>query len=152
MRLRTTATWFVCTVSKDTPHNWDLAKEASVWGIPTNGRKVNMGQTQKGDYLLFYMASKGFFALAETTGPMKMPSSKEEAPWAGGIYRYGAIIPMKVLFELDAPMKKAFVDNKIEGTSIAANVLRRGFAQISNQDGTTAAEALISEKVIQKKK
>ena len=49
-------------------------------------------------------------------------------------------------------MKKAFVDNKIEGTSIAANVLRRGFAQISNQDGVTSAEALISEKVTQKKK
>jgi hypothetical protein len=152
MRLRTTATWFVCTVSKETPHNWDLAKAGAVWGIPTNGRKINMSQTQKGDYLLFYMASKGFFALAETTAPMKTPASKEEAPWAGGIYRYGAVIPMKILLELDVPMKKTFVDNKIEGTSIAANVLRRGFAQISNLDGVTSAEALILEKANQKKK
>lgn len=152
MRLRTTATWFVCTVSKETPHNWDLAKAAAVWGIPTNGRKVNLGQTQKGDYLLFYLASKGFFALAETTAPMKMPASKEEAPWAGGIFRYGAVIPMKILLELDVPMKKAFVENKIEGTSIAANMLRRGFAQISNHDGVIAAEALISEKTNQRRK
>ena len=151
MRIRSTATWFVCTVSKETPHNWELAKAGAVWGIPTNGRKINMSQTRKGDYLLFYMASKGFFALAETTGPMKVPASKEEAPWAGGVYRYGAVIPMKILLELDVPMKKAFVDNKIEGTSIAANVLRRGFAQISNHDGVTAADALVLEKSSQKK-
>lgn len=149
MRIRTTATWFVCTVSKEAPHNWGLAKVAEYWGIPSNGRKVSMNQVSKGDYLVFYMASKGFFALAEITGPMKIPASKEEAPWAGGIFRYGVVIPMRVLIELEEPLKKPFIDNKIEGTAIAANVLRRGFVRISNQDGVLMTDALISEKAKQ---
>ena len=110
-----------------------------------------MTQARKGDYLLFYMASKGFFALAEVTGPMKVPTTKEEAPWAGGIFRYGAVIPMKLIFELPTPMKKPFVDNKIEGTAIAANVLRRGFAQIPNHDGVGVVESMIVEKAVQAK-
>lgn len=94
-----------------------------------------MNQAVKGDHLLFYMASKGFFAAASITGPMKKPSTKDEAPWAGGIYRYGVIIPFKLQLELIAPLRKPFSSMKIAGTSISATTLRRGFAPISNADG-----------------
>ena len=135
--------WFVCTISRQAPHNWDIAKKFGVWGIPTSGRKVSLDQAVKGDMLLFYFASKGFFAAAELTGAMKQPASKEEAPWAGGIYRYGAIMPFKIKIELDSPIVKPFVDNKIVGTSISTTALRKGFVRISRSDAQIIYSELI---------
>ena len=135
--------WFVCTISRQAPHNWDIAKQFGVWGIPTSGRKVSLDQAVKGDMLLFYFASKGFFAAAELTGAMKQPASKEEAPWAGGIYRYGAIMPFKIKIELDSPIVKPFVDNKIVGTSISTTALRKGFVRISSSDAQIIYSELI---------
>lgn len=135
MKPRANATWFVCTVSKGLRHNFELAKEASVWGIPSHGKNISKTQAKKGDYLVFYLASAGFFAIAELTGPMKNPESKEEAPWAGGAYRYGIVMPIKIRFELLDPVNIGFTNMKVSGTSVGVNALRRGFTRISNGDG-----------------
>ena len=74
---------------------------------------------------------------------MKQPASKEEAPWAGGIYRYGAIMPFKIKIELDSPIVKPFVDNKIVGTSISTTALRKGFVRISSSDAQIIYSELI---------
>jgi hypothetical protein len=126
--------WFVCTISRQAPHNWEIAKQHGIWGIPSSGRNISLDQAKKDDMLLFYFASKGFFAAAELIGSMRKPISKEEAPWAGGVYRYGAIMPFKIKVELETPIIKPFVDNKIVGTSISTTALRKGFVRISNQD------------------
>jgi len=77
--------WFICTISEGGIHNWDLCKGVSLWGIPSNGRNLNMSQVEPGDGLLFYWAGKGLIGHALTTGVMKRPQSKDEAPWAGEI-------------------------------------------------------------------
>ena len=107
-----------------------------------------MNQAVKGDHLLFYQASKGFFASAKISGPMKRPTSKEEAPWAGGIYRYGIVIPFKLQIELDEPLRIPFLSMKVEGTSISVTSLRRGFAPISNSDGEFVVRALENAKKV----
>ena len=140
------SSWFVCTIGKESAHNWDICKSISSWGIPSSGRKLSMNQAVKGDQLLFYLASKGFFASAKVIGPMKKPSSKEEAPWAGGIYRYGIVIPFKLQLELDEPLRIPFISMKVEGTSISVTSLRRGFAPISNSDGEFVLRALEAAK------
>lgn len=105
-----------------------------------------MGQATKGDYLIFYLATKGFFAVAEVKGPMRRPISKDDAPWAGGLYRYGVIIPFEILIELETPLKKTFSSMRVEGTSITASTLRRGFAPISSQDGRNLYNELVTLK------
>ena len=134
------ANWFICTLSKSTSHNWDICKENKIWGIPTNGRKYNLSQSIKGDYLLFYLASVGFLGIGQVTGPMRIPASKEEAPWAGGIYRYGVILPFKLLREVQDPLKVKFDSNRIPGTGVSTTLLRRGFAQLSKLDGIKLEE------------
>jgi hypothetical protein len=139
MRIRKNASWFICTIAKESAHNWEICKSVSSWGIPTSGRKLSMDQAKKGDYLLIYLASKGFIGIASITGPMKRPTDRAEAPWAGGIYRYGIVIPFELEMEMEEPLKKLFVDMKIAGTSITATALRRGFTRVSNADGETLA-------------
>ena len=93
-----------------------------------------MDQVKKGDYLIFYLASKGFIGMASITDPMKKPLNRDETPWAGGMYRYGVVIPFSLEIELEEPLKKPFVEMKVDGTKITATALRRGFAPISNVD------------------
>ena len=138
--------WFICTLGKSTSHNWDICKEHKIWGIPTNGRNYNLSKAKKGDNLLFYLASVGFLGLGKVTGPMRIPSSREEAPWAGGIYRYGVIVPFKLVTETDSPLKVNFVTNKIADTGVSTTLLRRGFAQVSTIDGLKIQESFLSAK------
>ncbi len=137
--LRKNAAWFVCTISNQAAHNWGIAKEHSLWGIPSSGRKIDLNVAAKGDYLIFYMARKGFIAIAQLSNGLKVPRSKEEAPWAGGIYRYGAVMPFKLLLELDQPFVKPFKNNMMVDTHISVTGLRKGFTRINPEDGTKIA-------------
>lgn len=134
--------WFICTISNQARHNWDIAKEFKLWGIPTSGRKVDLSLAKKNDNLIFYLASKGFLAYAHLTGGMKVPLSKEEAPWAGGIYRYGVVMPFNIDLELTTPLLKPFKNNIIEGTSISTVGLRKGFTRVSSDDGLNIVKAM----------
>ncbi len=138
--------WFICTISKATSHNWQICKDHKIWGIPTNGRKYNRAQAGKGDYLIFYLASVGFIGIGQVTGPMTIPTSKEQAPWAGGIYRYGVILPFKLLKEVKEPINVKFQANKVIGTSVSTTLLRRGFSQISTLDGIKIEESFLNFK------
>ena len=127
--------WFVCTIGKSASHNWQICKENGIWGIPTSGRKFDLNQTKKGDFLIFYLASIGFLGVAKVSGPMKVPSSKEEAPWAGGIYRYGVIVPFSLKHEVENPLRVEFENNKVKDTNLSTNLLRKGYSRISKEDG-----------------
>lgn len=129
------ANWFVCTLSSSSANNWKICKEVGLWGIPTNGKKYNLQTAKSGDYLIFYLAGAGFLGLGIVTGKMKIPVDKSEAPWGGGIFRYGVVLPFRLITESLTPTKISFIDNKIPGTKISATLLRRGFAIISAQDG-----------------
>jgi hypothetical protein len=136
MSAKIECTWFICTISKESFKNWEICKEISAWGITASGhRKPKLDRVKKGDHLIIYAATKGFIATAIVTGPMSRPTSKEEAPWAGGVYRYGAIVPFKILVELDEPMKVPFHKMIIEGTEIHTGRLQKGFAMITGKDG-----------------
>jgi hypothetical protein len=129
--------WYICTVARTGIHNWEICKEAKMWGIPSNGRNISVAPPSVGDTLIVYHAGSGLIAACETTGEWRTPRSKEEAPWAGGIFRYGKIIPFKLTAQLESPAKISFESNKMSGTSISLVVLRRGFGIISEKDGKT---------------
>jgi hypothetical protein len=134
--------WFVCTLSSSSSNNWDICKKAGLWGIPTNGRKFNLKTAKLGDFLIFYLAGAGFLGQGIVTGSMKIPADKSEAPWGGGVYRYGVVIPFRLTKESKSPAKISFVINKIPGTNISAPLLRRGFASISESDGLFVSKVL----------
>ena len=131
----TSGTWFICTLSKQGFKNWDICKEISAWGIASGEKKPRLDRAKKGDYLIIYGAGKGLVATAIVTGPMRRPESREEAPWAGGIYRYGAIVPFKILVEPETPVWIPYTNMIINGTSIHTSRLQKGFSMISGVDG-----------------
>lgn len=136
MTLPITSSWFICTISKESFKNWEICKEILAWGIAGSGdRKPKLDRVKKKDHLIIYAAGKGFISTAIVTGPMKRPASREEAPWAGGIYRYGAIIPFKILIELSSPLKIPFTKMFFDGTTIHTSRLQKGFSMISGEDG-----------------
>lgn len=134
--------WYVCTVAKEGLHNWEICKKHNIWGVSSNGRNIGIAPPGKGDFLLIYHAAHGLKALCEVTAPWKTPSSKEEAPWAGGIYRFGKIVPFQLIIEKDIATKLRFESNKIYGTNINLNILRRGFGLISEKDGLFLKEII----------
>ena len=127
--------WFICTLSRESFKNWEICKEISFWGIASGDKKPNLDRAKIGDHLVIYAAGRGFIATALVTGEMKRPKTREEAPWAGGIYRYGALVPFKILLELEAPLKITFTNMVFDGTSIHTSRLQKGFSMISGEDG-----------------
>jgi len=127
--------WFICTLSKEGFHNWELCKQVELWGIPTNGRKKSLPDCKSGDGLLVYAASRGLKAICQIVGTPRIPLGKSEAPWAGGIFRFGLIVPFKLVIELREPIEFPFNDQKLQGTSISTTQLRKGFSRVSLVDG-----------------
>ena len=137
--------WFICTLSKEGFHNWELCKEVGLWGVPTNGKKIAKPDLTQGDGLFVYAASRGIKAICEIIGEARMPRGKDEAPWAGGIFRYGLVFPIKVIKEFEEAISGSFFDQKLEGTSISTSQLRRGFAPVTAKDGQNLFK-LLSDK------
>ena len=127
--------WFICTVARESFKNWDICKEISAWGILSGGRSVNLELVKKGDFLLVFAATRGFISVAQVTGPIKCPMTREEVPWAGGLYRYGALVPFKIIIELDDPLKVSITKMVFDGTAIHTSRLQKGFSMISPDDG-----------------
>ena len=127
--------WHICTLSKSGFHNWELCKKVGLWGIPTNGRNVRKPELQNGDGLIIYAATRGFIAFCEIVGEVRRPKDKLEAPWAGGVFRYGLILPFEVVMEFDQPISAVFSSQKLQGTSITTTQLRKGFSPINTEDG-----------------
>jgi len=130
------SSWFICTISKEGFKNWEICKEISAWGIAASGeRKPRLDRVVKGDHLIIYAAGKGFLSTAIVTSPMRRPLSHEEAPWPGGVYRYGAIVPFKILIETKNPLKISLTKMVFDGTEIHTSRLQKGFSMISGHDG-----------------
>jgi hypothetical protein len=132
---RLSGTWFICTLSRESFKNWEICKDVSAWGIASGEKKPKLDRAKVGDHLIIYAAGKGFIAVGLVTGEMKRPQSKEEAPWSGGIYRYGALVPFRVLLELKEPLQIPFTKMVFNGTSIHTSRLQKGFSMISGEDG-----------------
>jgi hypothetical protein len=126
--------YFICTISSTAKHNWEICKTNNLWGIPTGNRKMKLPEVNKDDKLIVYQAGAGVVAIAKVTEPIRRPMSKEEAPWAGGVFRYGAIIPIKIIKEWEQPQVLTFINGMIDGTKVSVSALRAGFRLLSNKD------------------
>lgn len=139
-------TWFIGAIAKESAHNWDLCKEISLFGISTGGRKVGSSNIKKDDKLLVWLGSSGYIGIAKIVGSPRNPVSREEAPWGGGLHRFGLVFPIEVIFEPKAPVWLGFQNGKQEKTGMAQFALRKGFSSITDSAGD-AAEKFIRANV-----
>lgn len=125
---------FICTISSSGLHNWEICKAIESWGIATNGMRVNLPDLNKDDLLFIYRASKGIIATARVKSKIVIPRSREQTPWAGGLYRYGALVPFRIEREYEQAIPVKFENMRIVGTRISVTSLRRGFSRVEPAD------------------
>lgn len=87
--------WWVATISKHSPRNWKVCKEVGLFGY-TRG----MHKAQPGDHFVVWFGGRGYIALCLITGNPFRPTSRAEAPWAGGTERFQSVVPFSVQVEL----------------------------------------------------
>jgi len=107
---------------------------------------VGIPELKHGDGLIVYAATRGIKAFCEVVGEVRRPKDKQEAPWAGGVFRYGFIFPFRVVMEFDQPISTRFSSQKLQGTSITTSQLRRGFSSINTEDGKYLLSTLSTKK------
>jgi hypothetical protein len=62
------------------------------------------------------------------------------------MYRYGAVVPFKIIVELDDPLKVSITNMVYDGTSIHTSRLQKGFSMISPNDGKFIYAAMLKTK------
>ena len=135
-------TWFVGAISAQSPYNWQKAKDVSLFGITTHGRKTNSSFIKEGDKLLIWLGQSGWIACNQITGPARPPISREEVPWGGGLHRFGLVFPFQIDFETNAPVWVPFKDGRQEKTGMAIFSIRKGFSQLPDEVGKNIYELM----------
>ena len=131
--------WFVCTIGKSSPENWDLCKRAHAYGV-SGGR--GRPSVETGDHLLVWLGGRGYVAEAVVTGHPTTPRTKEEAPWPGGLDRFGYVIPMHVVVEVQRPIYFPFVGNIQPDTGVSKAQLQRSIALIPEPGARKVSAAI----------
>lgn len=95
---------------------------------------------RRNDYLIIYQAGRGISAFCVVNETPRIPKNKEEAPWAGGIYKYGLIIPFKLECEIEESIPLKFEKGRPINLEFSLNIMRKGFGLLSNTDGEKLAK------------
>lgn len=133
-------TWFVCTISKGEPENWDVCKATQLWGIPG---KSELGFTaEAGDRLLFWLGGRGYVGVGTVTAPARVAKRSSEVPWAGGLARWSYLVPIRFDLEVKQPLFIGFVRSHQHETDFTLDKFQRGFAPVSEGPAEMIAERL----------
>ncbi len=105
-------TAFVATLGPKLYGNWDICKLHGVWGVAARGTnwRANVAKVTEGDEIFVWRGGKpnGFIARAQVKGlPIYKGSPGFAAPWPQP-ERYGAVVPINVVSELDRPESDTF--------------------------------------------
>lgn len=137
--------WFVYTIGKSTPGNWDLCKKVSAYGVSIGSGRPS---AKEEDRILIWLGGRGYVAEAIVTGPPTEPRTKEEAPWPGGLDRYAYVVPIHVVAEVREPINFPFVGRVQPETGVKTAHLQRGIASIPDS-GAMKISAAIRKQVIE---
>lgn len=120
---------YVCVISRNSPRNWTLCREVGLYGIP--GHRTP--SARKGDRLFVWMGGKGYIAEAVITEDPRPPRRREEAPWPGGTYTYGWVIPFEIIRETKEGVAFPFVGQRQEKTGITKSGLQRSLTVVGDE-------------------
>jgi hypothetical protein len=132
--------WFVCTVSRNEPSNWEKCKSVGLWGLTRTRSGV-----VPGDRFVAWIGGRGFIAEGEITGSARRPVDKTEAPWPGGTYRFSLVVPIRVQLEVKSPVFLPFDGQRQRETGISKAQLQSSLSLIPDVAGQRIA-ALLAER------
>lgn len=84
-------------------------------------------------------------AEAVITGLARVPQTRAEAPWPGGLGRWRAVFPIRIVREVKESYKLPFVHDRQEVTGISSNSLRFGLVHISD-DAAAKISSVLAER------
>ncbi|MGH8894162.1 MAG: hypothetical protein ACRDWY_12805 [Actinomycetes bacterium] len=137
--------WFLCSISRSQPRNWDLCKEVGLFAVTTASRTGADRRVQVGDHLLFWVGGRGYTATGLVTGDPYKPRSRAEAPWPGGTYNFRTVIPFQVQHEPSKPLFWKFVNARQIETGFASVLFQMGMTDLSSQDATRIVAAMLQD-------
>lgn len=130
---------YVCTISRNTPRNWTLCREVGLYGIPGHKR---IPTAKKGDRIFIWLGGKGYVAEAVVTEDPRSPKTRSEAPWPGGLYSFGWVIPFELVLEVKEGVSFPFVGQRQERTGVSKSGLQRSLALLSTEGADVITTAL----------
>lgn len=92
---------------------------------------------------MFWVGRRGYVGYGVVTGPARVPKTRDDAPWAGGKYRFTAVVPMKVLVEVQTPIFLPFSHNVQSVTGLNTAYFQRGMSVMSDRAATSVTEQLL---------
>lgn len=101
---------------------------------------------RKGDHLLFWLTKKGYLGFGTVIDDPRAPNGREEAPWLGGVERFGTVVPFKLDFETPNPLFLKFGKEGQEITGVKPFTLQSGLALITDSAALQCAK-LIQESI-----
>ena len=137
--------WFVFSIGKSTPRNWDLCKEVGAYGVSVGSGRPKVKEE---DRILIWLGGRGYVAEAIATGPPTEPSTEEEVPWPGGLDRYAYVVPIRLVAEVREPINFRFIGRVQPETGVKTSHLQRGIASISDP-GAIKISTAIRERAVE---
>jgi len=131
--------WWLGTISKQSPGNWSLCKEVGLFGIPGERSRIS---AQPGDRLLVWMGGKGYIAEARVIGDVRIPANRSEAPWGGGTMRFSRVVPIEVVTEVRTPVRFPFEGQVQTGTGFNKNMFLHSFVSVTDAAADVVVKAL----------
>ncbi|MFE1584916.1 hypothetical protein ACFW6Q_04380 [Streptomyces sp. NPDC058737] len=131
--------FYVCTISRKSPRNWTLCREVGLYGIPGHRRAPS---AKKGDHIFIWMGGKGYIAEAVVTEDPRTPKNRSEAPWPGGLYSFGWVIPFDIVLELKDGVSFPFVGQRQERTGVSKSGLQKSLVLLSTEGAKVIGAAL----------
>ncbi|MFD7767615.1 hypothetical protein [Streptomyces sp. NPDC059787] len=131
--------FYVCTISRKSPRNWTLCREIGLYGIPGHRRAP---RAKKGDRIFIWMGGKGYIAEAVITEEPRTPKNRCEAPWPGGLYSFGWVIPFDIVLEVKDGVPFPFIGQRQERTGVSKSGLQKSLVLLSTEGAEVIREAL----------
>lgn len=137
-------TTYVYTILGKSPRNCELCRETGMYGIPGHNRKQS---ARKGERIVIWMGGNGYIAEVEIAADPRIPQSRDEAPWPGGLYTYGWVIPFKIALEVKNGVTFPFVGQQQQRTGVSKAGLQRSLALVSAEGAKVITDVLREQMV-----
>lgn len=133
--------FFLGTVSRYSPQNWELAKGVGLWGVSAS-RVRTARATEEGDRLIIWLGGRGYVAVCLINGSSRSPRNATEAPWEGGTYQWAAVVPFSIELEVPDPVWLPFKGDRQEKTGFSKARFRSSFQRLPDTDGRSIVTLL----------
>jgi hypothetical protein len=139
---------FIAALAPDLASNWEVCKRERLWGIGQGKNwSANAARVAKGDHVYIWRSRSGrrpggFIAYIEALDRVRLASEPGvRIPWPDP-KRFGGVLPMRVVAELDQPAGDRFPKaNGYRGE-------RFGFPQIALRNGIDTLEPDCAQRIV----